>query len=282
MLTGDGANIAVQVGPQGAFVVDTGAGKLSDKTIEAIGKISTKPIQFIVNTSFHPDHSGGNAKLQAVGADPSVTGSFFSLQFADAGKGATIIGQINTQVRMQDHKLSAEPSDTFVEDRRRKYHNGEPVEIFPMPNASTDGDSIVHFRRADVIVAGDIFTTTQYPFIDVKNGGSLQGEIEALNFILDRTVYVHDEEGGTMIIPGHGRVTDEWEVAEYRDMLVIIRDRVQSMIRSGATLQQVLAARPTADYDPRYGATSGTWTTDMFVEAVYSSLKNPPKSDARK
>jgi cyclase len=274
MLTGDGANIAVQVGPQGPLVVDTGAGKLADKAIEAIAKISAKPIQFIVNTSFHSDHTGGNAKLQAAGVDPSLTGTFFSLQFADAGRGATIIGHLNAQVRMQDQKLPAAPSDTFLEDRRRKFHNGEAVEIFPQSNASTDGDSIVHFRRSDVIVAGDIFTTTQYPFIDVKNGGSLQGEIQSLNFILDRTVYIHDEDGGTMIIPGHGRVTDEWEVAEYRDMLVIIRDRVQALIKSGATLQQVLAARPTADYDPRFGATSGTWTTDMFVEAVYTSLKN--------
>jgi hypothetical protein len=114
--------------------------------------------------------------------------------------------------------------------------------------------------------------------IDLKNGGSLQGEIKALNFILDRTVYVHDEDGGTMIIPGHGRITDEWEVAEYRDMLVIIRDRVNDMIKKGATLAQVQAARLTADYDTRFGATSGAWTTDMFVEAVYNSLKNPPKA----
>jgi len=146
------------------------------------------------------------------------------------------------------------------------------VEIFPLQNAITDGDSIVHFRRSDVIATGDIFTTTQYPFIDIKNGGSLQGEIQALNFILDKTVYVHDEDGGTMIIPGHGRVTDEWEVAEYRDMLVIIRDRVQAMIKAGATLQQVKAASPTADYDVRFGATTGSWTTDMFLEAVYQSL----------
>jgi hypothetical protein len=132
-----------------------------------------------------------------------------------------------------------------------------------------------------VIVAGDVFTTTQYPFIDTANGGSIQGEIQALNFILDRTVYVHDEDGGTLIIPGHGRVTDEWEVAEYRDMLVIVRDRVQALIKSGATLQQALAARPTFDYDVRYGATTGAWTTDKFVEAVYTSLKNPPKTGLR-
>jgi cyclase len=275
MLAGDGANIAVQVGPQGAFVVDTGAGKLSDKVVAEIAKLSTKPIQFIVNTSFHADHVGGNKKLQAAGADPSLTGSFFSNQFADAGQGATVIGHQNVQTRMekQNPPMDTPPIDTYIEDRRRKYHNDEPVEMFPMPNAITDGDSVVHFRRSDVIVTGDIFTTTQYPFIDTKNGGSLQGEIQALNFILDRTVYQHDEDGGTYIIPGHGRVTDEWDVAEYRDMLVIIRDRVQAMIKAGATLQQVQAARPTADYDPRFGATTGPWTTNMFVEAVYSSLK---------
>jgi len=280
MLTGDGANIAVQVGPQGALLVDTGAGKLSDKVLAEVGKLSSKPIQFIVNTSFHADYVGGNKKLQAAGADPSLTGSFFSNQFADAGQGATVIGHQNVQTRMQEQKppLDTPPSDTYFEDRRRKYHNEEPVEIFPMPNATTDGDSIVHFRRSDVIVTGDIFTTTQYPFIDVKNGGSLQGEIRALNFILDRTVYQHDEDGGTWIIPGHGRVTNEWEVAEYRDMLVIIRDRVQAMIKNGATLDQVKSARLTADYDPRFGATTGPWTTELFVEAVYTSLKNPPQS----
>jgi cyclase len=279
LLTGDGGNIAVQAGPQGAFVVDTGAGKLPEKTIEAIKKISAKPIQFIVNTSFRPEHTGGNPKLQAAGADPSLTGSFFSNQFADAGQGATIIGHQNVQTRMQEQKppAPAPPSDTYIEDRRRKYHNEEPVEIFPQPHAVTDGDSIVHFRRSDVIVTGDIFTTTQYPFIDLKNGGSLQGEIQALNFILDRTVYAHDEDGGTLIIPGHGRVTNEWELAEYRDMLVIIRDRVQAMIKTGATLQQVQAARPTADFDVRFGATTGPWTTNMFVEAVYIGLKNPPR-----
>ena len=280
LLAGDGANIAVQVGPQGAMVVDTGAGKLSEKVIAEIAKLSSKPIQFIVNTSFHSDHVGGNKKLQAVGADPSLTGSFFSNQFADAGQGATILGQQNVQTRMQEQKppMEAPPSDTYLEDRRRKYHNEEAVEIFPMPNAITDGDSVVHFRRSDVIVTGDIFTTTQYPFIDLKNGGSLQGEIRALNFILDRTVYRNDEDGGTLIIPGHGRVTNEWEVAEYRDMLVIIRDRVQAMLKNGASLEQVKAARPTADFDPRFGATTGPWTTDAFIEAVYVSLKNPPRS----
>lgn len=144
--------------------------------------------------------------------------------------------------------------------------------MFWEPRAVTDGDSIVHFRRADVIVAGDVFTTTQYPVIDLENGGSVDGEIRALNDILNRTVYRHQEEGGTIVVPGHGYVCDEHEVVEYRDMIAIVRDRVRALIDRGATLGQVRAARVTADYDPRYGAASGPWTTGMFVEAVYRDL----------
>ena len=148
----------------------------------------------------------------------------------------------------------------------------ERIEMFWEPSASTDGDSLVHFRSADVIVAGDVFTTTQYPMIDLKNGGSVQGEIQALNDILKRTVYRHEGEGGTIVVPGHGYVCDEHEVVEYRDMLVIVRDRVLAMVKKGATLDQVKAARLTTDYDTRYGATTGPWTTDMFVEAVFRDL----------
>ena len=289
MLVGDGGNIAVQVGKQGTLVVDTGTGKLADKVLAAIRQLSDHPIQFIVNTSFHSDHTGGNVKFRAAGYDPSYEGSFYANHFTDAGSGATIIGHQNVQNRLstlagKPGSIAAEgwPSDTFLKGRRRKFHNDEAIEIFWEPNAITDSDSIVHFRRSDVIVTGDIFTTTQYPFIDVKNGGSVQGEIEALNQILDKTIYEHEEEGGTLIIPGKGRLCDEYEVGEYRDMIAIVRDRVQAMIKNGASLQQVKAARLTADYDDRYGATSGPWTTDMFVEAVYTSLKRPADTAARK
>jgi cyclase len=281
MLVGDGANIAVQVGDEGPLVVDTGAGELSDKVIAAIRKLSDQPIQFIVNTSVHLDRIGGNVKLRASGLDPSLFGSFFSGQFPDAGKGATIIAHQNVQTRLsapgQSVKVAEDgwPSDTFLKERRRKYHNGEAVEIFYQPNAITDGDSIVQFRRSDVIVTGDIVDLTRYPFIDIKNGGTVQGEIRALNEILDRTVYKHDEEDGTLIVPARGRLCDEWEVTEYRDMVAIIRDRVQALVKNGATLDQVTAARVTADYDNLYGATSGPWTTDMFVDAIYTSLKQP-------
>jgi glyoxylase-like metal-dependent hydrolase (beta-lactamase superfamily II) len=164
------------------------------------------------------------------------------------------------------------PSDTFLEERRRTFHNNDAIEMFWERNAVTDGDSIVHFRRPDVIVTGDVVTTTQYPVIDLQNGGTVSGEIAALNDILKRTVYRHQGEGGTIVVPGHGYVCDEHEVVEYRDMIVIIRDRVQAMVRKGATLAQVKGARLTADYDTRYGSTTGPWTTDMFVEAVFRDL----------
>ncbi len=290
MLVGDGGNIAVQIGEQGALVVDTGTGKLIDKTVAAIRKmIGDKPIQFVVNTSFHSDHTGGNAKMWEAGSDPSLPGSFFSGSNPYVGLGATIIAQQNVQTRMSapTGKVAPTdsqgwPTDTYLEGRRRKYYNDEAIEILWAPHASTDGDSFVHFRRSDVIVTGDLFDTTRYPFIDVKNGGGLQGLIAALNAILDRTVYQHDEEGGTLIIPGHGRLCDEFEIAESRDMLVVIRDRVKAMMDKGASLEQIKAAHLTVEYDPRYGATSGPWTTDMFVEAIYTSLKSAPAKGAAK
>jgi cyclase len=274
MLIGDDGNIVVQVGDEGPLLVDSGAGRLAEKTAAAIRRLSDKPIQFIANTSFRAEHTGGNARLRAVGNDPSVRGSFFSLQFADAGVGATIMSHQNVQNRLVALKVPSAgiPSDTYLEERRRTFHNNDAVEMLWEPNAVTDGDSIVHFRRADVIVTGDIFTTTQYPVIDLNSGGSVQGEIKALNEILGRTVYQHEGEGGTLIVPGHGYLCDEHEVVEYRDMVAIVRDRIQALIKKGASFEQVKAARPTTDYDTRYGATSGAWTTDMFVEAVYRSL----------
>ncbi|MEQ1947811.1 MAG: hypothetical protein ABL995_11515 [Bryobacteraceae bacterium] len=275
MLVGDGGNIVVQTGDQGAFVVNSGAGKLSDKVIETINKISPAPLQFVANTGFQADLTGGNAKLFHAGRDPSLVGSFFSNQVANAGATATMISHQNTQNFLIDLKTpnDALPTDTFLEERRRKFHNDDSIEMFWEPKSVTDGESIVVFRRADVIVTGDIFNTTMYPVIDLKRGGSVQGEINALNDILNRTVYEHEEDGGTMVVPGHGYLSNEHEVLEYRDMMVIVRDRVRDMISKGATLDQVKAARVTADYDTRYGQNSGPSTTDMFVEAVYNSLK---------
>jgi glyoxylase-like metal-dependent hydrolase (beta-lactamase superfamily II) len=289
MLVGDGGNIVVQTGDQGAFVVDTGTGRLSEKVIEAIARLSERPIQFIANTSFLPDRTGGNAKLGAAGMDPSLPGSFFVNSapravtglFADPLRHATIMAHNNVTNRLQDAKAPDEavPGDTYLEERRRKSHNGDSIEMFYEPNAVTDGDSLVFFRRADVIVAGNILDLTRYPMIDAKNGGSIEGEVKALNDILGRTNYEHEGEGGTYVVPGHGFLADEHEVVEYRDMVVIVRDRVKGMIAAGATLAQVKAARVTADYDTRYGANTGPWTTEMFVEAVYNGLKPAAKTN---
>lgn len=279
MLVGDGGNVVVQTGDEGAFVVDTGAGKLTDKILAAIQRLSPKPIRLIANTSFHPAYTSGNEKLKNAGSDPSVVGTFLALAAPGAGSTASIISHENVVPRMNGSlntpatPAGSWPIDTYIGDRARKFHNGDSVELFHVPSAITDGDSLVHFRRADVIVAGEVFTTTQYPFIDVASGGTVQGEINALNAILARTVFEHSGEGGTIVVPGRGYVSDEHEVVEYRDMVAIVRDRVKAMIADGATLPQVKAARVTADYDTRYGANTGAWTTEMFVEAVYNTLK---------
>ena len=281
----------MQTGDQGAFVVDTGEGKLADKVIAAIRSLTPKPIQFIANTSFRGEHTGGNARLGDAGQDPSLLGSFFVTAaprgvtgfFSDPSAHATMMAHVNVQVRMQAAKAiaAAVPADTYLEDRRRKFHNGDAIELFYQKDAVTDGDSLIHFRRADVIVAGDIFTTTQYPVIDLKNGGSVQGEIRALNEILKKTVYRHQGEGGTYVVPGHGYLGDEHEVLEYRDMVVIVRDRVKAMIDAGATLAQVKAARVTADYDTQYGANTGPWTTEMFVDGGLRQPQGRPLTRAR-
>jgi glyoxylase-like metal-dependent hydrolase (beta-lactamase superfamily II) len=141
-----------------------------------------------------------------------------------------------------------------------------------MPAAHTDGDSVVYFRHSDILATGDVFTTTGYPMIDLQRGGSINGVVDALNRILDIAFPDFRLEGGTLVIPGHGRICDSADVAYYRDMVTIVRDRVQDMVKKGLTLEQVKAARPTSDYDPRYGSSSGPWTTDQFIEAVYNSL----------
>ena len=279
MLVGDGGNVVVQTGDEGPFVVDTGAGKLTDKILAAIQRLSPKPIRMIANTSFHPAYTSGNEKLKNAGSDPSVVGTFLTLSAPGVGSTASIISHENVVPRMNGSLNTPAtppgswPIDTYIGDRHRNFHNGDSVELFHAPNAITDGDSLVHFRRADVIVTGDVFTTTQYPFIDVASGGTVQGEINALNAILARTVFEHSGEGGTIVVPGRGYVCDEHEVVEYRDMVAIVRDRVKAMIAEGASLPQVKAARVTADYDTRYGANTGPWTTEMFVEAVYNTLK---------
>jgi len=270
MLVGAPAgNIALQVGDSGVLLVDTMTAAVSDKVVAAIRTISDKPIRYIINTTFDPDHTGGNANVAKLGA-PVVGGNL-----GNANRGAAIIASENLANRMSSQTLPAGslPTVTYFEGQKELFFNNEGIQVMLAPKAHTDGDSIVYFRRSDVVVAGDIFLTTTFPVINIEAGGNVNGVIAGLNHVLDLAIPEHEQEGGTYIIPGHGRLCDEHDVLEYRDMVTIVRDRVQSMIKKGLTLAQVKAARPTLDYDGRYGTMPGPGSTDAFVEAVYKSLE---------
>ena len=278
LLVGDGANIVVQTGEQGVLLVDTGRSELSTKMIAEVQKLSPLPIHWILNTGPDADHVGGNkAVADILGSSRHI--ELVNTPFAQAVQNVEIVASQAVLTRMgapegkkPAYPSEAWPTETFVVDRDEVFFNGEAIEMFHAPAAHTDGDSLVFFRRSDVIATGDLFDTDRYPVIDLARGGSLQGVIDGLNKVIDLAIPAYSEEGGTMVVPGHGRICDEIDVVEYRDMLTIIRDRILAMIRKGMTLPQIQAARPTMDYDPLYGAVSGAWTTDMFVEAAYKSL----------
>jgi len=270
MLVGAGGNITVQVGADGVLIVDTQYAPLSDKILAAIRTLSKAPIRYVVNTTYDADHTGGNEPIRKAGS--TIAGGNVAGDIQDAAEGAQIIAHDNVVIRMADRSSGSLPTSTFLGDLKKLFFNGEGIEIIHQPAAHTDGDSIIFFRRSDVISTGDIFTTNSYPVIDLAAGGSIQGVIDGLNRLVDMIIPVYGQEGGTLVIPGHGRLSDFGDVLNCREMTIIIRDRVQDAIKKGMTLEQVKAARPTRDYDPLYGSVPG-WTSEMFVEAVYKSLK---------
>jgi len=273
MIVGAGANIAVQAGEDGVLVVDTGNPGSSDKVLAAIKQIAPgKEIRWVVNTGMSPDHTGGNESVSKAGR--TVNGNI-----------AAIVSHENTAARMVKAGVadSARPFNTYFEPSRDFPFNGEPIMLFHDDATADDTGTIVMFRRSDVIATGDLFRTEGYPVIDLANGGSIDGTIAGLNRLLDLTVPSKMlEEGGTYVIPGHGRISDEHDVAMYRDMLVIIRDRIKNMVQKKMTLEQVKAAHPTLDYDGRYGADTGPWTTAMFIEAVYREMSSPANSASQR
>ena len=301
LLLGGGSNIVASVGRDGVVLVDSGSAPAADAVLAAVRELSRqvtssampqqscvglvhcqwwdssrflsttaspparRPIIGIINTSFDPDHMGGNAAIVNAG----------KAYGARTGEGAWVIAHENATKRIPGR--AAAPADGmptelyFGTDKKLNFINGEGVVVWHRPAAHTDGDSVVQFRGSEVLAAGDILNMAQYPVIDIAKGGSVQGIVDSLNWILDIAVVEHMMEGGTMIVPGHGRVTDSADVAYYRDMVTIVRDRVREMMKRGMALPQIQAAKLTRDYDPRFGR-NPSWTPEMFVEAVYRSL----------
>jgi glyoxylase-like metal-dependent hydrolase (beta-lactamase superfamily II) len=281
MIAGAGGNIGVQVGPDGVVVVDAGVAATADAVLAAIRRRADRPIRYVIDTSADADHVGGNEPLSKAGETLFNLNSPIATAMTNGGA-ATILAAENVLLRMSapagqssQFPTAAWPTEAFYQPRRYMYLNGEGIEVFHQAAAHTDGDSVVFFRRSDVVMAGDVFDTTRFPVIDVARGGSIQGEIEALNRIVELaipSIPFDWRDEGTYVIPGHGRLCDQPDVVEYRDMVVIVRDRIQSMVKQGKTLAQIKAASPTQGYTRRYGSDSGPWTTDMFIEAIYKSL----------
>jgi len=278
MIAGAGGNVGVQVGEDGVVVVDAGSSAQADAVLAAIRRITPQPIRYVINTSADPDHVGGNEKMSQAG-QTLFTGRTIGLPTEFAGTAASVLATENVLTRMSgatpEYPTAALPTETFFYPRKYMFLNGEGIEVLHQPAAHTDGDAIVFFRRSDVIVAGDVLDTTRFPVIDIAKGGTVDGEIAALNRLVDiaiPSVPIVSREIGTSIIPGHGHICDQLDVVEYRDMVTIIRDRVRDLIKAGRTLEQVKAADPARGYKARYGSTPGPWTTEQFVEAIYRSL----------
>jgi glyoxylase-like metal-dependent hydrolase (beta-lactamase superfamily II) len=278
VIFGAGGNVTVHSGEDGLIVVDTGTAEMANQLLEAVKAISTAPIRLIINTHADADHVGGNAVIGAAGVGLSPD------PFAAGGNQATVLAHENVLLRMSgatgnESALPTRtwPNDTFTSRFRAMYANDEAIQVIRAIGAHSDSDSMVLFRKADVIATGDILDLRQFPVIDTAKGGSIQGELDALNRLLTEFVVPNMPQvlkpGRTLVVPGHGYVSDYGEVVEYRDMVTVIRDIIQEMVNKGMTLQQVKAANPTRGYRGRYGKDSGPWTTDRFVEAIYNGLK---------
>jgi cyclase len=297
LLAGTGANVVVQAGDAGALFVDTSSEAATGRLIAEVQKLTRHPIRYVINTSADPDHVSGNERIAAAGLNfatpiPNLAG--VGVRQGGGGRGNGGMRTDGAQVYAHEAALTRMsappagvmparfelwPTDTFFTMKKTLYFNGEPIELLHLPAAHTDGDVMVFFRKSDVIASGDVFTPDRFPVIDVGRGGSVQGMLDGLNRIIDVTVPEFNQQGGTMVVPGHGRIANESDVVEYRDMATILRDRIQLMVAKRMTLEQVRAANPTRDYDGIYGRNT-TWTTAMFLEAMYRDLSSPKNRTA--
>jgi glyoxylase-like metal-dependent hydrolase (beta-lactamase superfamily II) len=284
MIAGAGANVVVHIGADGVVVTDTGRAETADALLAAIKRLTPQPIRYIINTNADADHVGGNATLSAAG-QPIVPAGYRREPIVDRDF-APILAEERVLVRMSaptgqqaPYPAAAWPTSTYSaasgERQRKLILNGEAIQVMNQPSAHTDGDSLVYFRRSDVLMTGDVFDGTRFPVIDLNRGGSIQGVLNSLNLILEMTFsstpFPYQEEG-TLIVPGHGRLCTTTDLVDYRDMVSIIRDRVEDLIKKGKTLEEVQQANPTAGYRRQYGSETGAWTTRMFVEAIYKTL----------
>lgn len=289
VIAGAGGNIGVQVGSDGAVVVDAGSADQASAVVDAIRKVSKTPIRFVIDTGPDADHVGGNAVVAKAGQTLfNITNSPLA-GLTNNGAAAVLSAQgvLNRMSAPTGEKspfpVEAWPTDTFEGRRSYMYLNGQGIETLHEPAAHSDGDSIVFFRRSDVVMAGDIIDARRFPVIDLARGGSIQGEIDALQKIVELAIPSFPlvwQQAGTYVVPGHGRIYTQYDVVEYRDMLTIVRDRIRALIADGRTLDQVQAAHPTQGYS-QFGSTTGAWTTTMFVEAVYRSLRQQRRPETR-
>jgi glyoxylase-like metal-dependent hydrolase (beta-lactamase superfamily II) len=277
VVTGIDVNVVVQIG-DGLLFVDTPPPGLVDKVLALARNGAAKRVNMVINTHADAEHIGGDEALILSGTSARDLANRKKMALAAGGPagGVQVLGHESVLNRLTD-KAQAIPGATLTSEyylpSRDFFLNGDPIVVYHEPNAHTDGDSIVFFRRSDVVVTGDIFVPERYPLIDLDRGGSIQGLIKAVNHILEITIPANFQEGGTLVVPGHGRICDEADVTEYREMLTIVRDRVQDMIGKGMSLERVQAARPTLDYDTTYDGARGGATAAQFVAAVYTSLK---------
>lgn len=277
MIVAGDSNITVQVGNDGVIVIDAGAAAQTDKVLKAIRKLSAKPIRFLVDTHAHDEATGGSAAI-VKSQGPRLPQGGYGARMRPAASGVAVIAHENVTAHLEAIEGVAEeslPTATFSTPRRNMYFNGEAIELHSLPNAHSDSDIAAFFRKSDVIVAGGLIDTKRYPVIDTAAGGTLEGIIQGLTKISEIAVPERNTMGGTLVIPGHGRLYNQIDVVEYRNMLAIIRDRVRDLAAKGMSVQEVKAAGALLEYDGLYGSTTGPWTTDMFLAAVYKEVSAP-------